>query len=1473
MKKITLWTLGISAAFFCGITACSDTSSSLDDTIISDDDSLSSSSGGKDGKSSSGTKTTSSSSRDSVACKAVTDELTSPTDLNVVKNGDNRWILLWNYEQNDNRPENGFMIEVLDMSDKSPKWQTLDSTSADVTMFNLVGESKASKYYRILAVDDCGNSKPTDMVQVSTAGSGSTTASAELAIPTDLKLDTLGNNQWQLSWSYTNNSNRPENGFQLQSLDLNDNNPKWVNDVTTNKGVHVVKIDGTRKGGLIYHVAAKDTNGLSEYSSEIRIPSANDNSSTNNDNELAVPTDLKIDSTAVNQWKLSWSYTNNKANPENGFVLQALNLEASDGVKWVDMSSVNQGVHYILVNSTKYGGQYIRIAAKNADGKQRSAYSEEILIPKAIVESGAAATGNDTLAAPTAIKIDSVGENKWQISWSYTNNKANPEKGFVVERLHPDTLKWVQHVQVNEGVHLVKVEAKEKGGFGGYFFRVAAVDAKKNTSNYTTEIQVPNYVDYSKPTDKVDLAVPTALKLDSIGENKWKLSWSYTNISTRPENGFRVETYNLDNPGSWAKEKDLSKGVHSYTFEVKSSDPMRLIHVLAVDSEGESEYSEGIAIPSYVDYSKPALQEDLAVPTALKLDSIGENKWKLTWSYTNNTNRPENGFVVETYNIDNPSGWTKVKDLSKGVHSYTFEVASTDPMKLIHVFAKDAEGTSEYSEGIAIPSYIDYTTLYQLSVPTSLKIDSTGENKYLLSWSYTDNPKHKATKFIIQSMDPTTSTWTEIKTVNTSVKSLALDEKYCGMRIHVLATDGTDNSSPSEEVAVPGKKDYSDVYRLYEPTSLKLDSIGENKFLLSWSYTDNPKHKAKNFKIESMDPAVSTWTSQTVSASVKSITLDKTYCGKRVHVIAIDGSDESIASTEITVPSEKDYSDLYKLYSPTNLRIDSIGVNQYRLSWNYTDNDKNKATGFQFRVLDPATGNWTNLTEKIARTDVKVKNISAEDYGNKYISVAAYNTKDVSDYSETVLIPKKIDQVEVLNVPANLSLDSIGENKYRISWSYTENKNKVATGFDIQVLKPADAEWTSLGSTKAGIKIYDITVASGDEIKYVKVAAKYNTEIGDYSNELKIPAYIDYATLTLVDLAKPYGLATEDLGGDKFKLTWSYADNKDRPATGFALEYIDPTTQEWTDGATTKKGIRYYVLDANDYGDYTFRVRATDNNGESDFSEEIVIPKPNGAKNGCVGTFPQPSNINAERIAPNVWRLVWNYSQNTKCLEEKFIIQKVDVNKQTNDWEEFGTTEKNVHYLNLEGSDNLNYYYRVAAVRGTDTSAFSNEALLTRSTAYSSELPFKTPQVKIKLFYTYSTIESEQKLEFMMIINGNYPNHAMLYSEYTKQFDYQFRWNDENEDAWHTVAVEKDGTYKTTYTKTYEGREKIRTDFCRSYASVRTIWTQNDAAETKDYTEWSAPVGPLYDETISTTFSVDTDGDPDTPNESINLCR
>ena len=614
------------------------------------------------------------------------------------------------------------------------------------------------------------------------------------------------------------------------------------------------------------------------------------------------------------------------------------------------------------------------------------------------------------------------------------------------------------------------------------------------------------------------------------------------------------------------------------------------IRVAALDAKkNTSNYSTEIQIPNYVDYSKPAEKQELAAPSALKMDSIGENKWKLTWSYTNNTNRPENGFIVETYNLDNPGDWTKVKELSKGVHSYTFEVKSTDPMKLIHVLAKDAEGNSEYSEGIQIPAYKDYNVpppTVELSVPTNLKLDSINPGKFQLTWDYTDNKDRPEIGFVLQSMKPGDQTW-------------------------------TDNAATTKQ---------------------------------------------------------------------------------GVHVIVIDALAD------------------------------------------------NKANSGKF---------------------------------------------------------------------------------YRVA------------------------------------------------------AVDKDGKLSDYSKEIQVPIVTDdgtsYSSTDKTPLAVPTNLAIEDLGSNKYKITWSYTNNENRPETqGFVLQKLDASaaSPEWANAGTTNKGVHFIVITVNTKDpEMTYRVAAKDSRGISEYSGTIVVPKysPHAVADGCSGEFVVPSDLTPERIAPNVWRLVWNYNQNTKCKEEKFVIQKVDVKeKQNHEWEIIGTVPRNVHYLNLEGVDNLNFVYRVAAVRGDDTTNYSNEEILTRSTSYSKEFPFSTPQVKIKLFYYYSDDPSLEKVEFMMIVNGNYPNHAMLYSEYTKQLDYQFRWNGEDENDWKTVKIEKDGTYETTYTKTFKG-SSLRSEFCKSYASVRTIWTQNDAAETKDYTEWSTPVGPLYDG-ISTTFSVDTDGDPDTPKESINLC-
>lgn len=1250
MNTKPIWKLGIAAALLYGLSACSDTvsSESEDETSNNMETSYSYT-----------TTTTSSASRGSTECDTLI-KLSSPTDLSVIKDGTNKWVLFWNYEENENRPENGFVIEILNMSDSLPKWKVLDHTNADVTMYNLVGESKSGKYYRISAEDDCGTSKPSEIIQVTASASTQAANSMELAVPQELKLDTLDNNMWQLSWSYTNNANRPENGFVLQSLNLTADSVKWKNDGTTNKGVHVIIIDGNKKGGYLFHVAAKDSNGLSEYSEEITIPRVSDDSTLNKNNAtaLAVPANIKLDSLSDTLWQLSWTYEKNANRPEKGFIIQKLDLTTSNP-SWTKDRTTQEGVKYANINIKTYGGQFMRVAAY--DDKGNSAFSEEISIPK---KQSFTEVENADLAVPTDLKLDTLGENKWQISWSYTNNPAVPENGFQVQSLDIDaaTPVWTDYTpKVSKGVHYVIINNAE--GATQKYYRIAAIDKKGNIGDYSTEIMVPRYSENPSSTNtKTQLAVPTDLKLDSLGPNLWRLGWSYVNNADRPENGFQVQVLDLRSTTTpeWKVYDATNKGVRFYVIDASKDDfkQQPFVRIAAKDSVAGAP-SEEIQVPAYVDPTAiPETNEVLAVPANLKADSVGENTYRITWTYTANSKRPNENFVIET-------------------------------------------------------------------------------------------------------LDP-------------------------------LATNPV------------------------------------------W----------ESFK--------------TLSASVKVYTFDNTYCGKYVRVIAKDAGGESDPSNEIQIPQFKDYSADHSLLAPTNLKIDSVGVNMYRISWSYADNKNRKAVGFKYRVLDPAVGTWGDPEIISNTTDVKIKDLSATEFGGKYISVAAYDnatTDNLSSFTDGVLVPTLVEIREEFNVPTNVRLDSIAPNKYRISWSYTENKNKPSDGFDLQILKPAaDADWVALNTTKTGIKIFDIDVESTDAIRYVKVAAKNGTEIGTYSEEVQIPAYIDYNTLTLADLAVPTGLAIEDIGGNFYKLSWSYTNNADRPENGFYLQEIDPNADSpaWKIVDSTNTGVHFIKVEAKEDHEITYRIAAKDANGRSEFSESINLPKYSAIApaDGCVGTFPAPTSLIAERIAPRVWRIVWNYNQNKKCLEQGFEIQKLNVSATgAREWVHASSTNRNVNYINLAGNDNLDQYYRVAAYRGEDTTTFSNDVILTRSTPYSSEYSFGTPSLTSWLRYG-----GDANIVMEFAINSNFPNHTMLNSEYTKEFTYQFRLNGQDEAQWTSITVTKDGVYNNAYVTA----PMDVVDFCRSYASVRIVW--EDIEGNKDYTEWSTPVGPYY-KNFPTIIQKDKDGD------------
>ena len=745
MKKTFFWKLGIFAALAFGLNACSESTSADDD-----DDLVYNSSTSNSGK----TPTSSAAG----ACKSVTASLSTPTNLQVVKNGDNKWVLIWDYSANDERPETSFIIESLNMSDKQPKWKTIDSTNAGVIMYNLTGESKAGKYYRVSAKDECGVSKATDMVEVASAGTNTTT-NAELAKPSNLKLENLGNNMWQLSWSYTNNEDRPEQGFKLQSLNLDDKSPKWADDGTTNKGVHVVKIDGTKKGGLLYHVAAKDDKGVSEYSEEITIPRVADttsstSSSTNMD--LAVPTNLKLDSIGVNKYQLSWSYTDNTNRPENGFKVQSLNLTAAKPA-WAVIDSTNKGVRFIIIDATKQGGRYLRVAAK--DSKGTSTYSSEIQVPKA--DTTKVAGQEIDLAVPTKLTITSLGDNQYLLSWSYTNNDKRPENGFKLQSLNFNATnpQWTDDGTTNKGVYVIKIDGNKKGGL---MFHVAAKDSK-GISEYSESITIPSITDSTgtSTNTSVDLAVPTNLKADSIGVNKYQLSWSYTDNKNRPENGFRLQVLDLSvAKPAWANLDSTSKGVRMYNIDATKHGG-KYVRVAAKDAKGTSTYSSEVMIPNK-DTTKVAGQEiDLAIPVNLSLTSLGNNEYMLSWQYTDVAKRPAKGFVLQKLVIANGKSWEDIKaTVNKDVLFYKL---SADTEKYyVRVAAKDDKGLSQYSNVIEVPKKGEGEDL--TTPPTNLTIARIAPSVWELTWDYGVTVENPNRKFIIQSSKLKDFKWVDIGT-------------------------------------------------------------------------------------------------------------------------------------------------------------------------------------------------------------------------------------------------------------------------------------------------------------------------------------------------------------------------------------------------------------------------------------------------------------------------------------------------------------------------------------------------------------------------------------------------------------------------------------------------------------------------------------------------------------------------------------
>lgn len=358
MKNVRLFKLTASMALAATMGACTNSSSPEDDFFE-----FTSSSKGD----------SSSSSVDVSACKTVKESLATPTKFNVANDSDTSWTFSWEYTRNSDRPETGFRIEYLDLDATNTDWKSEGTTNAEVTLYKLHGKSKVGKYYRVVAIDDCGRSDGSNRLQINENGSTSvsTATDADLGVPTNFAItDTLGENLWLVSWTYSGD----KDSYVLQRFIESKN--AWEKFLTIDDRTALETVIDTAAAGKYIRVAAVYEGKVSTYSDKIKMPDAvvkststgTTSTASKSSCKPAAPTALAVTRIAPSVWQLGWTYKEASNCAETGFIVQSLDIDA-DNPTWKDVAKTAEDVINYKLKGDKFREKFYRVAALNGDKK------------------------------------------------------------------------------------------------------------------------------------------------------------------------------------------------------------------------------------------------------------------------------------------------------------------------------------------------------------------------------------------------------------------------------------------------------------------------------------------------------------------------------------------------------------------------------------------------------------------------------------------------------------------------------------------------------------------------------------------------------------------------------------------------------------------------------------------------------------------------------------------------------------------------------------------------------------------------------------------------------------------------------------------------------------------------------------------------------------------------------------------------
>lgn len=840
-------------------------------------------------------------------------------------------------------------------------------------------------------------------------------------------------------------------------------------------------------------------------------------------------------------------------------------------------------------------------------------------------------------AAPSNLVATAISASRIDLTW--TDNSAVPTDFEIDRKEEPAGSFAPIGVTTAPGTSYSDTTGLQPGTT--YTYRVRATNATGDSAN-SAEASATTLP--SKPN------APSGLQVSTVSQTSLRLTWT---DNSNNETGFKIER-SPNGSNGWRQIGTAGQDAVAYLDQGLLAETTYYYRVSSTNAGGDSTPSNVASATTLPNLPAAPGSLSVTVPTA----PDGSTKLTLNWSDASGN---ESGFKVErsTDNFVAPANTTLVTTTAANVTTFTDTGRTPDTIYYYRVRATNTAGDSantNIASGrtlVAAPSAPSGLTVRPLS-SSSLRVDwtdtSNNEDGFKLERS-TDNAN------FVQIATPAAGVATYTDT------GLAADTRYY---YRVRATNGGGDSAVSNTA---NAKTF--VTAPAAPTNLVATALSSTSIGLTWSDSSTET----GYRIERKVVGGTFALVQTVGANVLTFTdtglaIDTTYV-YRVFATNPGGdsapSNESTARTLPLTPT-----------APSGLTASAISATQIRLNW--TDASNNE-TGFKIERSTDGT-NWSVVDT------VGMSVVSFTDSGLAPNTSYTYRVRATNAGGDSA--PSNQASAQTFPVapgaPQSFTATALSQTSVELSWSPGSG---VVTGFKLE-RKLEGGTYEQIQTPAAGAtSAIDNDVVGGTTYVY-RIRATNASGDSPNSNEATV--------LTLPNLpGAPSNVTVTALSSSSLKVDWT--DNSS-DETGFEIERTGgagPAVVS-TVGANvttfTSTGLAATTT-------YTYKVRATGNNGPSSWSTSasgttlIAVP---GA----------PSSLTVTVHSLSTLALNWT---DTSSTETGFRIERRDGTNNATPFVEVGQVGANVtSWLDTTVEANQTYTYRVKAINAGGDSAPSNEA-------------------------------------------------------------------------------------------------------------------------------------------------------------------